>query len=63
MYFKAEKSEVFTAFKQLSAFSKNLTERDTKYIQSDNRTEYLTNKFEEFLKTRGIKRRLMMPGI
>ena len=39
----------------------NKTVGKIKYLQLDIGTEHLTNEFEEFLKTRGLQRRLAIP--
>ena len=59
--FLSKKSEVFAAFKDNAAYAKNFTGKKIKNLQSDNGTEYLSNEFEDFLKDRGIKRRLSIP--
>ena len=61
MHFLLKKSEVFEAFKQFTAYAENITGKTIKYLQSDNGTEYLSKEFEDFLKGRGVQRRLSIP--
>lgn len=48
-------SKMFIEYKNMVI---NCFGRRIKFIQSDNRTEFVNNKFDEFLKMNGIQRRL-----
>lgn len=49
--FLRNKSDAFNAFKEIKALVENRTERRIKMLQSDNGREYLSNEFENFVKT------------
>lgn len=49
----SEKDGVFEAFKNNKAFVEKQTEKNIKYLQSDNETEYWNGDFDRFLKEHG----------
>jgi hypothetical protein len=61
IYILKNKSEIFEAFKTYKATVENFTGFKIKSLQSDNALEYMSNDFEKFLQTNGIKRRLTVP--
>lgn len=52
------KHQVFEPFKEFKIFVKNQTGNKIKYLQSHNGKEYCNKEFDDFLKSRGIGRRL-----
>ena len=46
-YFKKNKDEVFSKFKEFKALIENHTEKKIKSIRSDNGREFTSNKFKE----------------
>lgn len=52
------KNEVFSAFKSFKAAAENKHGCKIQLLQTDNGTEYITNEFDEFLREKGIRRRL-----
>lgn len=59
--FLRNKSEAFSAFKQIKSLFETQTGKKIKHLQSDNGREYLSKEFEQFLKENGIQRRLSIP--
>ncbi|CAB3251663.1 unnamed protein product [Arctia plantaginis] len=57
-YFLKRKNEVLSYFKEYKSEVDKLHNKKIKYLQSDNGTEYRNKEFDDFLKLRGIKRRL-----
>lgn len=61
VYFLKSKSDVFQALQNFVIMMENQTGRKTKIIQSDNGKEFVNATIDEFLKKRGIIRRLTIP--
>ena len=61
IYFLKKKDEVFERFEEFKALEENLSEKKIKILQSDNRGEFTSNKFNDFCKEAGIKRELTIP--
>lgn len=61
VYFLKCKSEVFQALKSFVTMMENQIGRKVKCIQSDNGKEFVNTSIDEFLKERGIIRRLTVP--
>lgn len=59
--FLKSKSEAFRYFKEYVNYVENQKERKVKCLQSDNGGEFINHEFENFLKMRGIARRLTVP--
>lgn len=59
--FLQRKSEVFEETKQFIAAVENMKDRRVKIFQSDNGTEYTSKSFTDYLKSKGISRRLTVP--
>lgn len=59
--FLKTKDEVFEAFKEVKALIENQKGKKVKFLQSDNGTEYVNGRFDNFLKKAGIARRLTVP--
>lgn len=59
--FIKSKNEVFSNFKEYVAMVENKTSKTVKSLQSDNGTEYVNKEFDDYLKRRGITRRLAVP--
>lgn len=61
VYFMKHKSEAFSKFKEFEAeVEKESTEKICK-LRTDNGGEYLSQEFEAYLKSRGIKHELTVP--
>ncbi|CAB0019909.1 unnamed protein product [Nesidiocoris tenuis] len=58
VYFLKQKSEVLEVFKQYKREAERSTGAKLKYLQSDNGTEYINKEFDNYLKEKGIQRRL-----
>lgn len=54
IYFLKEKTDVFTKFQEFEALVYRQTGNKIKVLRSDNGTEYLSNRFQNFLKEKGI---------
>lgn len=52
---------MFEAFKEVKALIENQKGKKVKFLQSDNGTEYVNERFDNFLKETGIARRLTVP--
>lgn len=61
VYFIANKSDVLKVFQEYKTFAEKLTGMKIKNLQSDNGTEYINKKFDDFSRKEGIKRRLTVP--
>lgn len=59
--FLKTKNEVLKATKEYIALVQNQKGRNVKCLQTDNGREYLSNEFDDFLKSHGITRRLTVP--
>lgn len=59
--FLKSKDEIFEAFKEVKALFENQKGKKIKFLQSDNGTEYVNGRFDNFLKETGIARRLTIP--
>lgn len=59
--FLKTKDEVFEAFKEVKAMFKNQKGKRIKFLQSDNGTEYVNGRFDDYLKRAGIVRKLTVP--
>ena len=55
VYFLKTKDEVFTKFQEWKVFVEKQFDRNLKIIRSDNGAEYISNVFENNLKTEAIK--------
>lgn len=54
VYFLKSKSEVYERFKEFQVMVENQTDCRIKKLRSDNGTEYLSTKFQQYLKEKGI---------
>lgn len=59
--FLKSKDEAFKAFVEFVALVENQTGYKVKCLQTDNGKEYLSGNFDNFLKSRGIRRRVTVP--
>ena len=59
--FIKQKSEVFEKFKEYHAKVTNMTGKKLKRLRSDNGGEYLSAKFQEYLKAHGTKHEVTTP--
>lgn len=55
VYFLKSKGEAFDAFVEFKAYVEKQTGRSIKRFRTDNGTEYVGNKFQQFLKASGIR--------
>jgi transposase InsO family protein len=60
-YFIKSKDEVFDKFIEFKAFVEKQTDRKIKILRSDNGTEYVNYKFQNFLKCEGIQHQTSIP--
>jgi hypothetical protein len=58
VYLIRTKSEVFEKFKTFEALVRNKYQKTIKILRSDNGGEYLSNDFDNFLKSKGIEKQL-----
>lgn len=61
IYFLKAKSEVYEKFKEFQIMVENQTECRIKTLRSDNGTEYVNNKFQQYLKSKGIIHQTTVP--
>ncbi|KAG7311034.1 hypothetical protein JYU34_003892, partial [Plutella xylostella] len=61
IYFMDRKSEVFEKFKLFKVLVENETGSKIKTLRSDNGGEYMSNQFQEYLKSSGIKHQTTVP--
>ena len=61
IYFRKNKDEVLSRFKEFKALIENHTEKKIKTFRSDNGGEFTSNEFKELCKDSGIKRELSTP--
>lgn len=62
IFLLARKFQVYEAFVEYVAFMERQTGLKVKCLKSDNGTEFCNNRFDDFLKKKGIKRELTQPG-
>lgn len=61
VYFIRGKDEVFGKFKEFRALVENQMNKRIKILRSDNGKEYMSNDFDNFCKTHGIRREMSTP--
>ena len=61
VYILKNKSDVFAHFKEWKALVEKSTEQKLKTIRTDNGGEYLSNEFQSYLKTEGVKHERTVP--
>ena len=61
VYFMRNKSEVFNKFKEFEAMATNVTGKRIKILRCDNGGDYTSRIFDDFLKSKGIKRQFSVP--
>lgn len=61
IYFLRRKSEAFEKFKLFKALVENETNKKIKIIRSDNGGEYMSNNFQNYLRSCGIKHQTTVP--
>ena len=61
-YFMERKDQVFDKYLEYEAMVEYLPGERIKCLHTDNRGEYLSKAFNEYLKRKGIKRQLIVPG-
>ena len=61
IYFMKHKSEVFAKFKEFEAEITNESSQKIGKLRTDNGGEYLSQEFEVYLKSKGIKHELTVP--
>ncbi|CAH0599403.1 unnamed protein product [Chrysodeixis includens] len=61
IYFLKSKDETFEYFKQFKALVENETGKKLKVLRSDRGGEYMSSKFQEYVKTCGIKHQKTIP--
>ena len=55
------KSEVFTRFKEWKVLVEKSIDRKLKSIRTDNGGEYVSNEFQDYLRTEGVKHERSIP--
>jgi transposase InsO family protein len=60
-YFLKAKSDTFDKFKEYKAFIENKTGKHIRILRIDNGGEFASLQFEDFFKSTGIKRQLIVP--
>ncbi|BBN68370.1 ADP glucose pyrophosphorylase large subunit 1, partial [Prunus dulcis] len=60
-WWQEEKSEAFSAFKSFKALVENEVGRNIKVLRTDRGGEFISQKFEDFCETHGIRRQLTAP--
>lgn len=61
VYFIRQKSEAFEKFKEFELTVTNESGCNIGTLRSDNEGEYVSNEFEEYLKSKGIRHELTVP--